>query len=92
MLNGEVEQAGGGGQDADLSGNLARSEIADEPHLARQAEPARHRASDLGRDAERHGRRVGDEDRLDAAAVCELEHELPGAVDGRLVADDPRRA
>ena len=38
-----------------------------DPHLAGQAEAAPHRAADLRRDAERLRRRVGDEDRLDAA-------------------------
>ena len=68
------------GQHADLPGDLARRQMPGQPHLSGQAEPAAHRAPDLGRDAEGHRRRVGDEHRLDAAPVGEGEHELPGAV------------
>ena len=86
MLNGVIEQAGFAGEHADLSGDLAGREVAHETHLAGQAEAARHRASHLRRDAEGHRRRVGDEDRLDAPRVGELEHELARAVDRALVA------
>ena len=43
-----------------------------EAHLAGEAERARHRAADLRGDAEGLGRRVGDVDRFDVAAVGEL--------------------
>ena len=79
------------GQHADLAGDLAGREVANQPHLAGEAEAARHRAPHLRRDAEGHRRRVGDEDRLDPAAVRQLEHELSGAVDGAIVGDDLRR-
>ena len=38
---------------AHLADDLAGREVADEPHLAGEAEGARHRAADLGGDAER---------------------------------------
>src|SRR5262249_8856037 len=61
----------------------------------RQAEPAGHRAPDLGRDAERIAwcRRgcVGNEDRLDPPAVAELEEEFTRSVSRDLVGDDLRR-
>ena len=71
------------GQHANLAGDFASRQVADQPHLAGQAERARHRAADLRRDAERHRRRVGDEHRLDVPAVGEPEQELLGAVDRR---------
>ena len=72
------------GEHADLADDFAGGQIPDEPHLAGQAERARHRAADLGRDAEGHRRRVGDEHRLDLAAVGEPQQELLGAVDRSL--------
>ena len=91
MLNGWSSSAGRRREDADLTGDFARGQIPDEPHLPGQAEAARHRAPDLRRDAERHRRRVRDEHRLDAPAIRELEGELPRPVRRDLVADDARR-
>ena len=54
MLNGAIEQAGRRREHADLAGDLAGGQVADQPHLAGQAERAAHRAADLRRDAEGH--------------------------------------
>ena len=80
MLNDLSRRSVAVGQHADLTGDLARREVAHEPHLAGETEVAVHRAADLAGDAERLPRRVGDEDRLDALAVGELKQELPRAV------------
>ncbi len=74
-----------------LPGNLAGGQIANEPHLPGQAERARHGASDLRRDAERHGGGIGNEHRFDLLAVGEPEQELLGAIRGLLAGDDDRR-
>ena len=66
-MNGLSRRSSASREHAHLADDLAGGQVAHEPHLAGQAEGARHRAADLGRDAEGHGRRVGDEDRLDAA-------------------------
>jgi hypothetical protein len=66
--------------------------MAHQPHLPRQAEGARHGAADLGRDAQRHRRRVRDEHRFDRAAVPEPEQELFGSVLRPVAVDDDRRA
>ena len=50
------------------------------PILPVRQKRALHRAADLGRDAERLRRRVGDEDRLDVLAVGEPQQELGRAV------------
>src|SRR6187200_650143 len=60
----------------------------DEPHLAGQAEAARHRAAHLRRDAEGHGWRIRDEHRFDPAPIAQLEDELPRPVGRQLVAHD----
>ena len=62
-------------------------QVPDQTHLAGKAERAGHRASDLGRDAEGHRRRVGNEHRLDLTTVSELQQELLGPV-GRPIARD----
>src|SRR5262249_28596979 len=80
-----------GNQDANLADNLAGREIAHEPHLSGETERAGHRAPDLRRDAEGHRRRVGDEHRLDDAAVAQTEGELLGAIDRFLALDDGGR-
>ena len=67
---------------------LGRGEMSHQSHLARQAEAARHRAPNLGRDAERHRRRVGNEHRLDTLTVAQLQYELASPVDRLLVTDD----
>ena len=67
-------------QHADLPDDLAGRQVADDAHLAGQAERALHRAADLGRDAEGLRRRVGDEDRFDEVAVGEPEQKLRRAV------------
>ena len=74
-------------QHADLADDFAGRQVADDAHLAGQAEGALHRAADLGREAEGLRRRVGDEDRLDLLAVGEAEQELGRAVGRRLAAD-----
>ena len=88
MLNGCSSKPGGRGERDDLPDDFPGGQVPDEPHLAGQAEPAGHRASDLRRHAEGHGRRVRDEHRFDPAPVAELEDELPGAVGRQLIADD----
>ena len=80
MLNARVAQVERVGEHAHLADDFAGREVADQPHLAGQAERAGHRAADLRRDAEGHRRRVGDEHRLDLAAVGEAQQELLGAV------------
>ena len=79
------------GEHADLADDFAGGQVPDEPHLAGEAERARHGAADLRRDAERHRRRVGDEHRFDLPAVGEPQQELLGAVGGPFACDDPRR-
>jgi hypothetical protein len=91
MLNGLSSRSVALGEHAHLSGDFARGEIADEAHLAGQAESARHRAADLGGHAEGHRRRVGDEHRLDLPAVGQLEDQLARPVGRTLVAADERR-
>ena len=73
---------------AHLADDLARGEIAQQPHFSGETEGARHGAADLGRDAEGHGRRVGDEDRLDPPAVAEAQQKFFGAVDRPLAFDE----
>jgi hypothetical protein len=85
-----VEETGGRGEHADLTGNFASRELADQTHLSRQAESASHRASNLRRDAERHRRGVRDEDRFDSSAVGELQSQLARPVCGGFVAGDAR--
>ncbi len=87
-----VEHAELAQQDADLAGDLAHGEVADDAHAASEAEGALHRAADLGGDAEGLRRGVGDEDRFDEMAVGELEEELGRAVDGTFLLGDGRRA
>ena len=65
----------GAGQHAHLAHDFPGGEIADQAHLACQAEGARHCAADLRRDAEGLSRRIGDEHRFDVKAVCELLRE-----------------
>ena len=67
-------------QHSDLAGDFAGAEVADETHLARQAERACHRAADLGRDAEGLSWRVRDVHRLDVPAVVESQQKLRRAV------------
>ena len=88
MLNACVAQRQRVGQDPDLADDLAGGEVADQAHLAGEAERAGHGAPDLGRDAEGHAGRVGDEHRLDLPAVGEPQQELLGAVDRALAADE----
>ena len=77
-------------EDADLADDFAGGEVPDQPHLAREAEAAGHGASDLGRDAERHRRGVGDEDRFDHVAVGQAQGQFFGTVNGPFAADDLR--
>jgi hypothetical protein len=67
-------------QHPDLARNFAGGEVAHETHLAGEAERAIHRTTDLRRDAERLGRRVRNEDRLDFTTVGELDQVLRRAV------------
>ena len=76
------------GEHADLADDLAGGQVPRQPHLAGEAEGAGHGAADLGRDAEGHRRRVGDEDRLDHVAVGEAQEEFLGAVNGTFALDD----
>ena len=64
------------GEHADLADDFAGGQVPHQPHLAGEAEAARHRASDLGRDAEGHRRRVGDEHRFDHVAVGEAQQRI----------------
>ena len=73
---------------AHLAGDLAGGQVADDPHLPGQAEAAFHGAADLRRQAERVGRRVGNEHRLDQLPVLEPHQQLRRAVDRTLLADD----
>ena len=75
-------------QHANLADDFASRQVADQAHLARQAERAGHGAADLRRDAEGHGRRVGNEDRLDLSAVGEAQQKLLGAVARRSRCDE----
>ena len=52
-----------------LGDNLAGGEVSLEPGEPAGAEDAAHRAADLGGDAERHRRRIGDEHRLELQAI-----------------------
>ena len=79
-------------EDAHLAGDFAGRQMANQAHLAGQAEGAAHRAADLRRDAEGLRRRVGDEDRFDLLAVGEREDELLRAVFGDVAPGDRRRA
>ena len=88
MLNGLVEQVGRAREQADLGGDLGGAQVADQAHLAGQAEGAAHRAADLRRDAKRLRGRVGNEDRLDLLAVGQVQHELLRAVFRDVVLDD----
>ena len=90
MLNALVAHAERVGEHAHLADDFARRQIADEAHLSREAERARHGAADLRRDAERHRRRVGNEDRLDLTAVGQAQQEFLGAVDRSLACDELR--
>ena len=91
MLNGLAEEAGRRASTRTWPDDLARRQVADEAHLAGQAERAGHGAPDLGRDAEGHRRRIRDEDGLDLAAVGEAQQELLGAVDRPIARDDRGR-
>src|SRR5204863_8333059 len=74
----------------DLVANFTGSEIADQAHGGRHAEPAAHRAADLGRDAESAAEalagvfvldvKVGHVDRLDQLAVPGAQPVLARAV------------
>src|SRR5262249_3407104 len=75
---------------SNLTGDFACGQIPDKTHLAGQAEPAAHRASDLRRDAERHGRGVRDENRLKMLLIGEAKDELLGSVDRLFSAGDQR--
>ena len=79
------------GQDADLTDDLARRQVAHEPHLAGQTERARHRAANLRGDTEGHPRSVWNIDALDRAAVIESEQELLCAVNRLLTMHQRRR-
>ena len=83
-----VQQPGRGSKHHNLPDDLSGGEMPDQPHLAGQAEAARHRAAHLRRDAEGHGRRIRDEHGFDPAPVAQLEDELPRPVGRQLVADD----
>ena len=72
-----VERAG---EDANLPDDFSRGEIANQAHLAGEAERARHGAADLRRDAEGVRRRVGNEDRLDVPPILEAQQEFFCAV------------
>ena len=91
MLNVWSRSSRAPGQHAHLAGDFAGGQVPHQPHLAREAERAGHRAADLRRDAEGHRRRVGNEDRLDLPAVGEREQEFLGAVGRTLARDDGRR-
>ena len=80
MLKARAGEAGRVREHAHLPGDFAGGEVADEAHLAREAERAAHRAADLRRDAERLRRRVRDVHGFDVAAVGQLEEELRRAV------------
>ena len=54
MLKGLSQEVERLGQHPDLADDFAGRQVADEPHLAGQAERAGHRAADLRRDAEGH--------------------------------------
>jgi len=86
-----VEHAGRGGKHTHLAGYLSSRQMTHEAHLPGETETASHCAANLGRDAERHRRRVWNEDGLDAASVGELECELTRAVDRLGIGHYPRR-
>jgi len=75
-----IAQVQGAGEHAYLTGDLASAQVSNEPHFAREAERARHRAADLRREAERHRRRIGNENRFDLPFVGELKQKLLGPV------------
>ena len=91
MLNRALPHRERVGQHADLADDFARGQVPREPHLAGQAERAGHRAAHLRRDAEGHGRRIGDEHRFDPLAVRQAKQELLGAVDRAFAMDELRR-
>ena len=57
------------GEHSDLTHDFAGRQIPDKAHLSGQAERARHGATNLRRDAERHRGRIGDEHRFDLTTV-----------------------
>jgi hypothetical protein len=81
----------GAREEADLSDDFARRQIARESHFSREAERAGHGAAHLRRDAEGLGGRVGNKHRLDLLPVGEGEKKLLRAV-GRPFAVHERRA
>jgi hypothetical protein len=68
------------GKDTHLAHDFTGGQVPYQTHLAGQAERARHRAADLGRNAEGHRRRIRDEDRFDVPAVDEPQQELLRAI------------
>ena len=71
-------------EDADLTGDLSRGQIAVESHLAGEAESAFHRAANLRGDAERLRWRVRDVDRFDVLPVRKAQQELRRSINGTL--------
>ena len=78
-------------KDADLPRDFCRREVADEPHLAGQAEIAVHCASNLARDAEGLLRSIRNVDGFDSFAIRELRQELPRAVNGSIFPNESGR-
>ncbi len=70
----------------DLVHDLARGQVAGQPHGGGEAELAADRAADLGGDAERLARQLGQVDRLEQLAVLGPPGPLDGAVHRALLA------
>jgi hypothetical protein len=83
-VEGLAGQAGVLRQDSGLPGDFGGRQVAQQPHLARQAERAAHRAAHLGRDAERLGRRIRDEHGFNLLPIVKPEEELGRPVGGDL--------
>ena len=91
MLNRALPHRQRVGQHPDLTDDFACGQIPREPHLAGEAERAGHRAAYLRRNAEGHGRGIGNEHRFDPLAVGQAKQELLRAIDRAFAMDELRR-
>ncbi len=72
----------------DLADDLARGQVAHQPHRAGMAEPAVERAADLRGNAQRSAIRIGDEDHFEIMPVGGAQQPLARAVARMLRLDD----